>query len=84
MDDVDRRGSGVVELGEADMASPAAERAGGMSRRRFLGYVIAGSTLIAAAELGQEPAEAAIPTTQPVDLYDLTDLLTIRRSRRRT
>ncbi|MEA2419341.1 MAG: isoquinoline 1-oxidoreductase subunit beta [Thermoleophilaceae bacterium] len=49
----------------------------GISRRRFVGYLIAAPTLVAAAELGvAEQAGAAIPTHQPVDLYDLSDLLT--------
>jgi isoquinoline 1-oxidoreductase beta subunit len=49
----------------------------GISRRRFVGYLIAAPTLVAAAELGlAEGAKAAIPTAQPVDLYDLSDLLT--------
>ena len=48
-------------------------------RRRFLGYVIGGATLIAAADLGAftEPAAAVIPTLpQPAELYDLNDALT--------
>jgi isoquinoline 1-oxidoreductase beta subunit len=62
-------------------AEPAAGQptdADGISRRRFIGYLIAGPTLIAAAELGAPPAraDAAIPTVQPVDHYDLSDLLT--------
>jgi isoquinoline 1-oxidoreductase beta subunit len=49
----------------------------GISRRRFVGYLIAAPTLAAAAELGAaESADAAVPTAQPVDLYDLSDLLT--------
>jgi isoquinoline 1-oxidoreductase subunit beta len=48
----------------------------GISRRRFVGYLIAAPTLVAAAQLTAETAEAAIPTVQPVDLYDLSDLLT--------
>jgi len=57
--------------GGADAASA------GISRRRFVGYLIAGPTLVAAAELGLvEQAKASIPTAQPVDLYDLSDLLT--------
>jgi isoquinoline 1-oxidoreductase subunit beta len=49
----------------------------GISRRRFLGYVIAASTLVTAADLSVvQRAKAAIPTAQPVDLYDLSDLLT--------
>jgi isoquinoline 1-oxidoreductase subunit beta len=56
----------------------AAEREpDGISRRRFIGYLIAAPTLVAAADLSAaQPAAAAIPTIQPVDFYDLTDLLT--------
>jgi isoquinoline 1-oxidoreductase beta subunit len=49
----------------------------GVSRRRFIGYLLAGPTLIAAADLsGPKRAAAAVPTVQPVDEYDLSDLLT--------
>jgi isoquinoline 1-oxidoreductase subunit beta len=48
----------------------------GISRRRFIGYLIAGPTVVAGAQLLVEPAQAAIPTVQPVDSFDLTDLLT--------
>jgi isoquinoline 1-oxidoreductase subunit beta len=49
----------------------------GLSRRRFIGYLLAGPTLIAAAALGApERAAASVPTVQPVDEYDLSDLLT--------
>ncbi len=49
----------------------------GVSRRRFIGYLLAGPTLIAAAELTTpSAAAAAVPTIQPVDQYDLSDLLT--------
>ena len=48
----------------------------GVSRRRFIGYLIAAPTLVAGAQLVAEPAKAAVPTHQPVDLYDLSDLLT--------
>jgi hypothetical protein len=49
----------------------------GVSRRRFIGYLLAGPTLIAAADLGgPRRADAAVPTVQPVDEYDLSDLLT--------
>ncbi len=51
--------------------------AGGVSRRRFLGYVMAAPVLVAAADLrAAAPAQAAIPTVQAVDLFDLSDLLT--------
>ncbi|MFZ0040879.1 MAG: molybdopterin cofactor-binding domain-containing protein [Solirubrobacteraceae bacterium] len=49
---------------------------GGVSRRRFIGYLLAGPTLIAGAQLGVSSASAAVPTHQPVDDYDLSDLLT--------
>src|SRR3954452_3695676 len=49
----------------------------GITRRRMVGILIAGPTLIAAARWGIAPAPAfgAIPTDQPVDHYDLSDLL---------
>jgi isoquinoline 1-oxidoreductase subunit beta len=52
----------------------------GTSRRRFLGYVLAGPTLVAASQLVSEtanptPAAASIPSPpEPSDLYDLGDL----------
>src|ERR1700729_275677 len=57
------------------------DRPTGIPRRRFLGYLIAAPTVAAAAPLvGIEffgrPAAAAIPSTSPSELYDLTDLLT--------
>jgi isoquinoline 1-oxidoreductase beta subunit len=49
----------------------------GISRRRFIGYLIAAPTLVAAADLRAAPAaDASVPTVQPVDFFDLTDLLT--------
>jgi isoquinoline 1-oxidoreductase beta subunit len=48
----------------------------GISRRTFVGWLIAAPTLIAAAEITTAPAKASIPTRQPVDEYDLSDLLT--------
>ncbi|HWF51907.1 MAG TPA: molybdopterin cofactor-binding domain-containing protein [Solirubrobacteraceae bacterium] len=48
-----------------------------MSRRRFLGYLIAGPTVVAGAQLlAAAPAQAALPTVQAIDAYDLSDLLT--------
>ncbi|UFN42570.1 molybdopterin cofactor-binding domain-containing protein [Nocardioides okcheonensis] len=57
----------------ADPVSPYA-----IDRRRFVGYVVAGATLVAAADLGLAPeAGAAVPTPpQVAELYDLNDLLT--------
>lgn len=59
---------------------------GGLSRRRFLGFVVAASTLTVAAHLGEAaaaPAEAAGATTGLVpsapgqaEIYDLNDMLT--------
>ncbi|MGI8752745.1 MAG: molybdopterin cofactor-binding domain-containing protein [Acidimicrobiales bacterium] len=54
---------------------------GGVSRRRFLGYVLAGSTVVAAAPLGlslfdTREAAASIPSPpQLADVVDLTDIL---------
>jgi isoquinoline 1-oxidoreductase subunit beta len=56
--------------------APAGDDARGVSRRRFIAYLIAAPTLVAGAELFTRPAYASVPTAQPVDDYDLTDLLT--------
>lgn len=58
---------------EEDDAAPLAVR-----RRSFLGYVVGGATLVAAADLGlADPALAAVPTApQPAEVYDLNDMLT--------
>lgn len=56
---------------------PVDEGPGGPSRRRFLGYLLAAPTLVAAASyaLGVEPADAAIPSLpEPSDILDLGDL----------
>src|ERR1700753_2253315 len=48
-----------------------------ISRRRFIGYLLAAPTLVAAAELRAAPtARASVAPVQPVDFYDLSDLLT--------
>ena len=61
----------------SETAPGVAVRDGGLSRRRFIGYLIAGPTLLAGAELMiADDARAALPTVQPVDAYDLSDLLT--------
>ncbi|MER6980804.1 xanthine dehydrogenase family protein molybdopterin-binding subunit [Streptomyces carpinensis] len=54
----------------------------GVGRRRFLGYVLAASTLTVAAELGEaalapNEAAAAVPSLPgPAEIYDLNDMLT--------
>ena len=66
----------------ADPEDPAAAAPQGTARRRFLGYLLAAPTLVAAAQIGEvalgsRPAGAAIPSApEPSDLYDLNDLLT--------
>ncbi|MDN5914630.1 MAG: molybdopterin-dependent oxidoreductase [Pseudonocardia sp.] len=65
--------------------APTAERPArsSVSRRRFLGYVIAAPTLVVAAEMGRqaafgapEAAAAAVPSPPlPADVYDLLDAL---------
>lgn len=50
-----------------------------VDRRRFVGYVVGGATLVAAADLGlaDPPAAAEVPTLPQVpELYDLNDMLT--------
>ena len=48
----------------------------GIARRSFLGYVVAGTTLVAAADLLPAAAVAAPGTPQPAEAYDLNDFLT--------
>ncbi|MGW1808344.1 molybdopterin cofactor-binding domain-containing protein [Streptomyces sp. NPDC002078] len=56
--------------------------AAGIGRRRFLGYVLAASTLTVAAELGEavfapDEAAAVVPSPPgPAEIYDLNDMLT--------
>jgi len=62
-----------------DVSLPADGGLEGPGRRRFLGYVLAGATLVTAADLvaGGTPAHAKIPSLpQPAELYDLNDLIT--------
>ncbi|MFC7344782.1 molybdopterin cofactor-binding domain-containing protein [Saccharopolyspora griseoalba] len=48
-----------------------------LGRRRFLGFVLAAPTLVAAARLGIGEAEAAVPSNpQASEAYDLNDALT--------
>src|SRR6476619_5408650 len=55
----------------------ALESPRGITRRGAIGILVAAPTLVAAARWGVAPAQAAVPTTQqPVDSYDLSDLLT--------
>ena len=54
----------------------AADRASGISRRRMIGYLIAAPTLVAGARWGAAPAQAAVPSLGPTDVFDLSDLLT--------
>ncbi|MFE0254867.1 molybdopterin cofactor-binding domain-containing protein [Streptomyces sp. NPDC059010] len=62
-----------------DIASVVTE---GVSRRGFLGYVVAASTLTVAAPLGEAllvptEAAAAVPSVPgPAEIYDLNDMLT--------
>jgi isoquinoline 1-oxidoreductase beta subunit len=60
--------------------TPATPTPYAVDRRRFVGYVIGGATLVAAADLvlvDPPPANAEIPTLpQPAELYDLNDMLT--------
>ena len=59
---------------------------GGIGRRSFVGYVLAGTTLVAAADLALgPPARAAAPSgPQVAELYDLNDFITDSCGRPRT
>lgn len=62
------------EVGEVVDAVPA-----GLDRRRFVGYVLGGATLVTAADLtlGRAPARGAIPSLPQIpEIYDLEDLQT--------
>jgi len=51
-----------------------------VDRRRFMGYLLGGATVVAAADLGllQGTARAEVPTLpQPAEIADLSDLLTL-------
>src|SRR3954453_10723955 len=65
----------MTEVGHGP--AEAVEHPRGFTRRRMMGILIAGPTLITAARWGIAPAPAlgAVPTMQPVDHYDLSDLL---------
>lgn len=65
------------------MSQPTAEHhrgsAGGMGRRKFLGYLIGGTGLVAAANaglLGSPTQASAVTAPVPADLLDLNDVLT--------
>ena len=72
----DAAGDASRERGVAGPGSPPFA----VDRRRFVGYVLGGATLVAAADLvlrDVSPAAAEIPTApQTAELYDLNDLLT--------
>ena len=75
MTDLEFRGDAATDPVAGDRIS-ARESAGGITRRRMMGYLIAAPTLVAAARWA-EPAEAAIPTIQASDAFDLSDLLNL-------
>ena len=60
-----------------DAAGPPSG-AGGLKRRSFIGYVLGGTTLIAAADMAlASPAAQALPSAPSIpELYDLNDFLT--------
>jgi isoquinoline 1-oxidoreductase beta subunit len=68
---------GDTEMTDLELGgSPTEETAGGMTRRRMMGYLIAAPTLVAAARWA-DPAQGAIPTVQLSDTFDLSDLLNL-------
>jgi len=67
-------GAGLPDVKEP---SPAPERAGGITRRKLMGYLLAAPTLVAAAQWDAAPAEAAIPSVQVTNALDLSDVLTL-------
>jgi isoquinoline 1-oxidoreductase beta subunit len=74
------RVSGIQGTPEPAGAGGGSGTGDGVSRRRFIGYLIAGPVLVAGARMAIDPspAAAAVPTIQlPVDEFDLSDLLTL-------
>jgi isoquinoline 1-oxidoreductase beta subunit len=70
--------SAQPDLFEND-ATASQPEIGGVGRRSFVGYVLAGTTLVAAADLslGAAPASAAAPSgPQIAEIYDLNDFVT--------
>lgn len=66
---------GLDEHGGGSAA--AADKDGGMTRRRMVGYLIAAPTLMAGARfLGTEEASAQTPNIAITDFQDLSDILT--------
>ncbi|MCQ4211699.1 molybdopterin cofactor-binding domain-containing protein [Streptomyces longispororuber] len=71
--------------GTTDRSPQSPPPAPELGRRRFLGYVLAAPTLMAAAELAPAPAATAadtssgpgIPTTDITEIVDLNDALTL-------
>ena len=68
--------------GHVDSPGGAGEVASGppsLDRRRFVGYVLGGATLVTAADLtlGRVPARGAVPSLPQIpEIYDLEDLQT--------
>jgi isoquinoline 1-oxidoreductase beta subunit len=67
-----------MSVQKLDHTGTAEQEAGGVGRRSFVGYVMAGTTLVAAADLTLgRPARAAGPSgPQVAELYDLNDFVT--------
>jgi isoquinoline 1-oxidoreductase subunit beta len=76
MTDLEHRAADDAGKPDAEGSSAASDRAGGMTRRRLMGYLLAAPTLVAAARWDTEDAEAAIPTVQVTNALDLSDVLT--------
>lgn len=77
-------GLGTVRQGESALVGQVdhqvdPQESAGVSRRGFLGFVLGGATLVAAAPFLETPPAAAdgVPTLpQPAEIYDLNDFLT--------
>ena len=74
MTDLEFRAGGDADPRVGESSTPA-DGSSGFTRRRMMGYLIAAPTLVAAARWA-DPAAAAVPTIQPSDAFDLSDLLT--------
>ncbi len=79
MHESDTSARNTTERSHGDGGEVVAVAPAGLDRRRFVGYVLGGATLITAADLtlGRAPARGAVPSLPQIpEIYDLEDLQT--------
>lgn len=79
MHESDTSARSTTERSHGDGGEVVAVGPAGLDRRRFVGYVLGGATLVTAADLtlGRAPARGAVPSLSQIpEIYDLEDLQT--------